>query len=106
MRYNAEEGGQTPITVLEFKQMAGRAGRPRYDTFGEIVLLAGNQMTAQESYENYIQGKPEPIKSQLSADGPLRMHLLGLIASSQGMMPKRKLAAFSKARFLALSIWK
>jgi helicase len=85
MRYNAEEGGQTPITVLEFKQMAGRAGRPRYDTFGEIVLLAGNQMTAREIYENYIQGKPEPIKSQLSADGPLRMHLLGLIASSQGM---------------------
>jgi helicase len=84
MRYNAEEGGQTPISVLEFKQMAGRAGRPRYDAFGEIVLLAGNQMTAREIYENYIQGKPEPIKSQLSADGPLRMHLLGLIASSQG----------------------
>jgi helicase len=85
LRYNAEEGGQIPISVLEFKQMAGRAGRPRYDTFGEIVLLAGNQMTAREIYENYIQGKPEPIKSQLSADGPLRMHLLGLIASSQGM---------------------
>jgi helicase len=85
MRYNAEEGGQTPITVLEFKQMAGRAGRPRYDKSGEIVLLAGNQMTAQEIFENYIQGKPEPIKSQLSAEGPLRMHLLGLIASSQGM---------------------
>ncbi|MDA4111343.1 MAG: DEAD/DEAH box helicase [Thaumarchaeota archaeon] len=85
MRYNADEGGQTPISVLEFKQMAGRAGRPRYDTIGEIVLLAGNQMSAREIYENYIQATPEPIRSQLSADGPLRMHLLGLVASNEGM---------------------
>ncbi|MHB1868465.1 MAG: DEAD/DEAH box helicase [Nitrososphaerales archaeon] len=84
-RYNLEEGGQTPISVLEFKQMAGRAGRPRYDKVGEIVLLAGNQMNAQEIYEHYIEGKAEPIRSQLAADGPLRMHLLGLVASGQGL---------------------
>lgn len=99
MRYNAEEGGQTPITVLEFKQMAGRAGRPRYDNYGEIVLLAGNQMTAAEIYETYIQGKAEPIKSQLSADGPLRMHLLGLIAASQGMPEDDILEFFEKTLF-------
>ncbi len=99
MRYNVEEGGQTPITVLEFKQMAGRAGRPRYDEFGEIVLLAGNQMTAAEIYETYIQGKAEPIKSQLSADGPLRMHLLGLIASSQGMTEDDVINFFEKTLF-------
>lgn len=100
MRYNAEEGGQTPITVLEFKQMAGRAGRPRYDDYGEIVLLAGNQMTAAEIYENYVQGKAEPIRSQLSADGPLRMHLLGLIASySQGMTEDEVLGFFEKTLF-------
>lgn len=82
-RYNYEEGGQTPISVMEFRQMAGRAGRPRYDKFGEIVLLAGSQISSQEIYEHYFEGKPEPIHSQLAADGPLRMHLLGLIASSQ-----------------------
>ncbi|MGA2875130.1 MAG: DEAD/DEAH box helicase, partial [Nitrososphaerales archaeon] len=84
-RYNYDEGGQTPISVMEFRQMAGRAGRPRYDKFGEIVLLAGGQMSSQEIYEHYIEAKPEPIRSQLAADGPLRMHLLGLIASSQGL---------------------
>ena len=99
MRYNAEEGGQTPITVLEFKQMAGRAGRPRYDDYGEIILLAGNQMTATEIYENYIQGKAEPIKSQLSADGPLRMHLLGLVTSSQGMTEDDVVSFFEKTLF-------
>ena len=85
MRYNAEEGGQTPISILEFKQMAGRAGRPRYDTIGEIILLAGKQMSSREIYEMYIQGAAEPIRSQLSSDGALRMHLLGLVASNQGM---------------------
>jgi helicase len=99
MRYNADEGGQTPITVLEFKQMAGRAGRPRYDDYGEIVLLAGNQMTAAEIYENYIQGKAEPIKSQLSAEGPLRMHLLGLVSSSQGMTEDDVVSFFEKTLF-------
>ncbi len=85
-RYNSEEGGQTPISVLEFKQMAGRAGRPRYDKLGEIVLIAGAQMTSKEIYEHYIEAKPEPIRSQLASEGPLRMHLLGLIASGEGLV--------------------
>ncbi|MDG6907450.1 MAG: DEAD/DEAH box helicase [Nitrososphaerota archaeon] len=98
-RYNYEEGGQTPISVMEFKQMAGRAGRPRYDKFGEIVLLAGNQMSAEEIYEHFIEAKPEPIRSQLSADGPLRMHLLGLVASSRGLTEEEILGFFSITLF-------
>ena len=85
MRYDAERGGQAPISVLEFKQMAGRAGRPRYDKIGEIVLLAGSGMNSEELVEHYIQGRPEPIRSQFAADGPLRSHLLGLIASQRGI---------------------
>lgn len=85
MRYDAEQGGQTPISVLEFKQMAGRAGRPKYDKTGEIVLLASQGMNAEEILEHYINGKPEPIRSRLAAEGPLRSHLLGLIASQRGI---------------------
>ena len=99
MRYNSDEGGQTPISVLEFKQMAGRAGRPRYDKTGEIVLLAGSQMTAREIYENYIQARPEPIRSQLSAEGPLRMHVLGLIAASSGMTEEDLYGFFKSTLF-------
>lgn len=85
LRYNYEDGGQSPISVMEFRQMAGRAGRPRYDSFGEIVLLAGSQISSQEIHEHYFQAKPEPIRSQLSSDGPLRAHLLGLIAATRGL---------------------
>lgn len=99
LRYNYEEGGQTPISVLEFKQMAGRAGRPRYDTRGEIVLLAGNQISAQEIYEHYFQAEPEPIESKLAAEGPLRMHLLGLVATTGGMSETQILDFFENTLF-------
>jgi helicase len=85
-RYNADEGGQTPISVLEFRQMAGRAGRPRYDKEGEIILIGGLQMSPKEIYEHYIESELEPIRSQLASEGPLRMHILGLIASGQGFV--------------------
>ncbi|MFW9798864.1 MAG: DEAD/DEAH box helicase, partial [Candidatus Thorarchaeota archaeon] len=31
--------GNYPISVLEYKQMAGRAGRPKYDEYGEAILI-------------------------------------------------------------------
>ena len=99
LRYNADEGGQAPISVLEFRQMAGRAGRPRYDTTGEIVLLAGNQRNSEEILEHYINSPTEPIRSQLSAEGPLRSHMLGLIASRQGLSEEDMLEFFSNTLF-------
>lgn len=99
LRYDADQGGQAPISILEFKQMAGRAGRPRYDTTGEIVLLAGNQMNSEEILEHYIRADPEPIRSQLSAEGALRSHVLGLIASRRGMSELDILTFFEKTLF-------
>ena len=42
--------GLTPISRLEVKQMCGRAGRPRYDTYGEAVLTAkdGDDVRSEE----------------------------------------------------------
>lgn len=84
-RYNAAEGGQAPISVQEFKQMAGRAGRPQYDSEGEIVLLANQGMTREDILDHYINAGSEPIRSQLASEGPLRAHVLGLIASQRGI---------------------
>lgn len=99
LRYDAERGGQAPISILEFRQMAGRAGRPRYDSTGEIVLLAGPQMNSGEILEHYINSKPEPIRSQLAAEGPLRSHVLGLIASRSGLSEPDLFEFFQKTLF-------
>jgi len=41
-RYDANFG-MVPIPILEYKQQAGRAGRPGYDKTGEIYSKLGNQ---------------------------------------------------------------
>jgi len=84
-RYDAAAGGQAPISVLDYKQMCGRAGRPKYDDAGETILLASSDVEAEEIFDTYIKGKPEPIHSQLSNISPLRTHLLAAIASLPGV---------------------
>jgi helicase len=101
MRYDSSQGGQTPISVLEFKQMAGRAGRPRYDKSGEIILLASASMSADDIRQLYIEAKPEPIQSKLSAEGALRSHVLGLIASVPSLDEEGLLEFFAHTLFAA-----
>ncbi len=69
------------IPVMEVKQMLGRAGRPKYDKWGEGIIYAKNSKKAEEYMERYIEGKVEDIESQLSGDRALRVHTLALVAS-------------------------
>jgi helicase len=86
-RYS-QDGGLDYIPVLEYLQMVGRAGRPKYDTEGESVLLAPNEYEAETLQSTYINGYPENIHSQLGVEPTLRMHVLASIAS--GFTPDRK----------------
>ncbi len=54
-----EDGGSVSIPVLELKQMCGRAGRPRYDPYGEAILLAKDEDERQFLMENYLLNEPE-----------------------------------------------
>jgi helicase len=80
-RYDAELGMTTPIPILEIKQMMGRAGRPKYDTEGEAILVAKNSDVAMELRDNYLLQDSEPIYSKLSIERALRTHILAAIAS-------------------------
>jgi len=73
--------GRNPISVLEYKQMAGRAGRPRYDKEGEAVLIA--RMPEEQDYlmQSYVLAKPERIWSKLAVEKVLRGHVLASIAT-------------------------
>ena len=84
-RYDAEYGGNMPISVLEYKQICGRAGRPSYDTFGEAIIIADVRTNAEEIYNHYILGTPEPICSQLTNDRSVRIHLLSTISTLPGI---------------------
>ena len=69
------------IPVLEYEQMRGRAGRPRYDKEGQSILLAHSEMEARELYNRFVLGEPEQIQSKLAVEPVLRMHVLALIAT-------------------------
>ncbi len=73
--------GTVYLPVMEVKQMLGRAGRPKYDRFGEGILCASSDRKAEMFMEMYIRGSIEDINSQLSQDRALRIHVLSLIAS-------------------------
>jgi len=73
--------GYYPITVLEYKQMAGRAGRPRYDKTGEAILIAKTEDEREYLMESYVLAQPERIWSKLAVERILRGHVLATLAS-------------------------
>jgi len=79
-RYD-ENFGMAPIPILEYKQQAGRAGRPRYDTIGEAITIAKNSTQRDQIFENYILADTEPIYSKLGSQSALRTHILSSIAT-------------------------
>ena len=80
--YRFEGGvGQVTIPVLEIKQMCGRAGRPRYDSEGEAVLLARTEEEKDFLMENYLLNDPEEIFSKLGSKPVLRSHVLATVAT-------------------------
>ncbi len=73
--------GNTPIAVMEVKQMCGRAGRPGYDPYGEAVLIAKNEDDYDHLMTDYVEHDTERLTSKLFNERVLRSHVLGLIAT-------------------------
>jgi helicase len=79
-RYEAGYG-RYPISVLEYKQFCGRAGRPKYDEYGEAVLIAQTDEERDALLENYVLAEPERLWSRLGVEKVLRPHVLSTIAT-------------------------
>ncbi len=73
--------GQKAIPILEYKQMAGRAGRPKYDPYGEAIIITKNINERDRIFENYLHKETEDIYSKLGTEPALRSHILSFIAS-------------------------
>jgi helicase len=93
-RYNAKVGANRPISILEYKQLCGRAGRPQYDKFGESIIV-GNGNT-KDLIDYYIKGEPEPIESKITDDKSLRTHVLSVVVTHPGIKKEEILEFFLK----------
>jgi len=86
-RYEAGYG-RYPISVLEYKQLSGRAGRPKYDKFGEAVLVAKSPDEQDYLFENYVLSQPERLWSKLAVERVLRPHVLATVASGSRVLKR------------------
>jgi helicase len=92
--------GMRHIPVLEYLQMAGRAGRPGHDPIGQAIIIASSQADADDLTEMYIEGEPEAIQSKLNVEPVMRTYLLSLI-SSKLVRTKEQIIDFFKETFWA-----
>ena len=99
-RYDYQYGGNVPMSVLQYKQICGRAGRPAYDKYGEAIIIADSRTNPEDLYNHFVLGVPEPIVSQLMDERALRVHVLGVIASKPKMF-KSELLYFFEQTFLS-----
>lgn len=92
--------GMSFIPVLEYLQMCGRAGRPKYDKEGEAICVAISENEKEKLYEKYVLGEPEDIYSKLAVEPVLRTYLLSLIAANF-VNTKKKIIDFFEKTFWA-----
>ncbi|MEM1927255.1 MAG: DEAD/DEAH box helicase [Acidilobaceae archaeon] len=97
--YRFEEGIWKPLSVAEYKQLAGRAGRPGLDPQGEAVIVAESSEDVDELLNAYARGVVEPVSSSLGGLRGLRHMALGLIASKLATSLKEVLEVVSKTLY-------
>ena len=97
-RYEPAYGMQY-ISVMEYKQFSGRAGRPRYDEVGYAVSIARKEVEREIILSRYIMGLPEKIYSRLSSERHIRIQTLALIATRATESMKELLSFFEKTFF-------
>ncbi len=79
-RYSGKWGYQY-IQVLEYEQMAGRAGRPGKETYGEAIAISKNESELETLKSQYIYGVVENIQSKLAVEPVLRTYVLSLLVT-------------------------
>ena len=74
----------------------GRAGRPKYDKYGESVLIARSQDEADWLMENYVLAQPEKLWSKLAVETILRPHVLSTVAAGYAKTEEGLYAFFER----------
>ncbi|MEM3469446.1 MAG: helix-hairpin-helix domain-containing protein, partial [Thermoproteota archaeon] len=80
-RFDPETHVSNMITVMEYKQMAGRAGRPKYDKYGEAVIYARSENDVDYLFARYVDSAAEKITSKLGLGTYFSTAILACVAS-------------------------
>ena len=72
--------GFQDIPVLEYQQMAGRAGRPGIEKEGLAIVNVKDENEKERVMKKFIHGDTENIYSKLAVEPTLKMYLLSLIS--------------------------
>lgn len=93
-----------PLTVSEYRNMSGRAGRYRFrDEFGRSILLAKKQFQYDKYRVAYIGGTVEKITSSLGKR-PVARQVLDIIVSGLGQ-DETEIIAFMMRTFAGFRTW-
>ena len=92
--------GSNLLSRMEIQQMLGRAGRPKYDPYGEAWIKCKNKLEADDLSDYYFDSNPESVISKLHMESPMRMHVLSAIATG-GQTNRHTLGEFFSKTFLA-----
>ncbi|NOZ88859.1 MAG: DEAD/DEAH box helicase, partial [Crenarchaeota archaeon] len=97
--YRFRRGRSEAIRVSEYKQLAGRAGRPGLDERGEAVIVARGEEQFWNALIHYVNGEPEPVESMLASEKALRSQVLAIVASEGAMYPEELLAVLNRTLY-------
>ena len=92
-------GYREEISVTEYKQMAGRAGRPGYDVEGEAIVYVRDPEELEYVKTRFWKSDIEPITSKLGSESAFYSFILSAL-SSEGSMSKEELLKFAKESLL------
>ena len=107
-RWSVVASASMPLSVMEIRQMLGRAGRPKYDEYGDAWILSKDPDEEDKLVDLYLEGDPEDVTSKLAnpmannaiEDPALLTHVLSLISS--GVLTDRySIGRFFGSTFLA-----
>lgn len=73
--------GPRGISVMEYKQMAGRAGRPQFDKYGVALIRAGSERSAEDLMDDYVRAPVEAVRSMLGQSGFFSSATLSSVAA-------------------------
>ncbi|MDW8033528.1 MAG: DEAD/DEAH box helicase [Nitrososphaerota archaeon] len=98
-RFDPETHTSNMISVMEYKQMAGRAGRPKYDRFGEAVIYSRTEREIDYLMAKYIESTTEPVESKLGLGTYFSTAVLASIASGIAVDVKSIMEVFKNTLY-------